>query len=184
VRPKETSPTKAGAADLRQTGILLMMDPKCRVGWVETGHLWGYENLGIEPDVLHLAKGLEAAFPSTLLCKSFCSNVFQTSGDHASTFGNPFACGCVCVSGCHTLRAGKHFAANVRSRGNFRTGLRGHSLKRVSMLVCLRCGAGSDQRHVDWSQMSPSGGISSKAALGEGVLLVPAGPKCALFAPR
>lgn len=71
--------------------ILLILD-EVQVGMGRSGKLWGYENLGIEPDALTLAKGLGGGFPiGALLCKSSC-DVFK-AGDHASTFGgNPLAC--------------------------------------------------------------------------------------------
>ena len=84
-----------------QKGILLILD-EVQVGIGRSGKLWGYENLGIEPDIFTSAKGLAGGIPiGALLCKASC-NVFQP-GDHASTFGgNPFACAAA-LAVCHTL---------------------------------------------------------------------------------
>ena len=51
--------------------------------------LWGYENLGIQPDIFTSAKGLGGGIPiGAMMCKASC-DVFE-AGDHASTFGgNP-----------------------------------------------------------------------------------------------
>ncbi|MBC7969358.1 MAG: aspartate aminotransferase family protein, partial [Verrucomicrobia bacterium] len=102
--------------------ILLILD-EVQVGMGRSGQLWGYENLGIEPDIFTSAKGLGGGIPiGAMLCKSFC-DVFQP-GDHASTFGgNPFACG-VALAVCQTIER-ENLLANVRDRGEqLREGLR------------------------------------------------------------
>ena len=54
--------------------------------------MWGYENLGIEPDGFTLAKGLGGGHAIGALLVKEKANIFSP-GDHASTFGgNPFAC--------------------------------------------------------------------------------------------
>jgi len=74
-----------------RSGAVMMMD-EVQVGVGRTGKLWGFENLGVEPDVFTLAKGLAGGVPiGAMLCKE-PFNVFSP-GDHASTFGgNPLAC--------------------------------------------------------------------------------------------
>ena len=74
-----------------ETGILLILD-EVQVGMGRTGKLWGYENLGIEPDIFTSAKGLAGGIPiGAMACKQFC-DIFEP-GNHASTFGgNPLAC--------------------------------------------------------------------------------------------
>lgn len=97
-----------------ETGILLILD-EVQVGMGRTGKYWGYENLGIEPDIFTSAKGLGGGIPiGAMLCKSKC-DIFQP-GDHASTFGgNPFACA-VALAVCQTLEA-ENILANVQARG-------------------------------------------------------------------
>ncbi len=71
--------------------IMLIFDEiQCGVG--RTGTLFGYEQLGIEPDVACLAKGLAGGVPiGCLLAKLPFADGFEP-GDHASTFGgNPLA---------------------------------------------------------------------------------------------
>src|SRR5207248_2559241 len=55
------------------------------------GPLFAYQDMGFEPDVMTLAKGLASGVPvGAILAKEHCS-VF-TPGDHGSTFGgNPLA---------------------------------------------------------------------------------------------
>jgi acetylornithine aminotransferase len=72
--------------------ILLMFD-EVQTGMGRTGTLFAYEQLGIEPDVMTLAKGLGGGMPiGACLAKESVAAVF-TTGSHASTFGgNPLAC--------------------------------------------------------------------------------------------
>ncbi len=74
-----------------QNNSLLIFD-EVQSGVGRTGKMWGYENLGIEPDGFTLAKGLGGGHAIGALLVQEKANIF-TPGDHASTFGgNPFAC--------------------------------------------------------------------------------------------
>jgi len=72
--------------------ILLMFD-EVQTGMGRTGTLFAYQQLGVEPDVMTLAKGLGGGMPiGACLAKEPVAAVF-TPGTHASTFGgNPLAC--------------------------------------------------------------------------------------------
>jgi len=74
-----------------QKGILLILD-EIQTGAGRTGTLFAYQQYGIEPDIMTLAKGLAGGFPiGAILCKDKAS-VFA-AGEHGSTFGgNPLAC--------------------------------------------------------------------------------------------
>jgi len=74
-----------------QSNILLILD-EIQTGMGRLGTLWGYQQFGIEPDIMTLAKGLANGVPiGALLAKEEVS-VFAP-GDHGSTFGgNPLAC--------------------------------------------------------------------------------------------
>jgi len=71
-------------------GILLILD-EVQTGCGRTGTLWAYEQAGVEPDIMTLAKGLGGGVPiGAVLSKNHCA-VFEP-GDHGSTFGgNPLA---------------------------------------------------------------------------------------------
>lgn len=73
-----------------EQGILLILD-EVQTGCGRTGTLWAYEQAGIEPDIMTLAKGLGGGVPiGAVLSKDHCA-VFEP-GDHGSTFGgNPLA---------------------------------------------------------------------------------------------
>ncbi len=71
--------------------ILLILD-EVQTGIGRTGTLFAYEQAGIEPDILVLAKGLASGVPIGALLAKERASVFQP-GDHGSTFGgNPLAC--------------------------------------------------------------------------------------------
>jgi acetylornithine/N-succinyldiaminopimelate aminotransferase len=163
-----------------EKGILLILD-EVQVGMGRTGMLWGYENLGIEPDIFTSAKGLGGGIPiGAMLCKSFC-DVFQP-GDHASTFGgNPFACK-VGLTVCETLEA-DHLLDNVKLRGEqLRMGLQKLVQQYPDSLEQVR-GWGL----INGLVLKPDASFKSvdivKAAMAEGLLLVPAGPQVVRFVP-
>ncbi|MDJ0674662.1 MAG: aspartate aminotransferase family protein [Calothrix sp. MO_167.B42] len=163
-----------------ETGILLIFD-EVQVGMGRTGKLWGYEHLGVEPDIFTSAKGLGGGIPiGALLCKKFC-DVFQP-GDHASTFGgNPFACG-VALSVCQTLER-ENILANVVERGaQLRAGLHNIAAKYPQHITEVR-GWGLINGMELSADIPLSAGDIVKAAMEEGLLLVPAGPKVVRFVP-
>jgi acetylornithine/succinyldiaminopimelate/putrescine aminotransferase len=74
-----------------QKGILLILD-EIQTGMGRTGTLFAYEQYGIEPDVMTLAKGLASGIPIGAILAKDKASVF-TAGEHGSTFGgNPLAC--------------------------------------------------------------------------------------------
>ncbi|HEY5627614.1 MAG TPA: acetylornithine transaminase [Nitrospira sp.] len=72
--------------------ILLIFD-EVQTGMGRTGTLFAYEQLGVQPDIMTLAKGLGGGVPiGACLAKSEVAAAFGP-GSHASTFGgNPLAC--------------------------------------------------------------------------------------------
>ncbi|WP_087973407.1 acetylornithine transaminase [Oceanobacillus rekensis] len=79
------------AAICKEADILLMVD-EVQTGMGRTGSLFAYEQYGIEPDVMTLAKGLGSGFPiGAMLAKEHAATTFQP-GTHGSTFGgNPLS---------------------------------------------------------------------------------------------
>jgi acetylornithine/N-succinyldiaminopimelate aminotransferase len=163
-----------------EKGILLILD-EVQAGMGRTGHYWGYESLGIEPDIFTSAKGLGGGIPiGAMLCKSGC-DVFQP-GDHASTFGgNPFASG-VALAVCQTLEK-EDILSNVRARGEqLRTGLSALGEKFADLVSEVR-GWGLINGMELKADIELTSSQIVKAAMDEGLLLVPAGPKVVRFVP-
>jgi len=72
-------------------GILLIFD-EVQVGMGRTGTLFAYEQSGIAPDIMTLAKSMANGFPvGAMLATDKVASAFEP-GDHACTFGgNPLA---------------------------------------------------------------------------------------------
>jgi len=68
-----------------QKGILLILD-EIQTGIGRTGTLFAYEQYGIEPDIMTLAKGLGSGVPIGAILAKDGASVF-VPGDHGSTFG-------------------------------------------------------------------------------------------------
>jgi len=82
---------KAVRAWCDETGVLLILD-EIQTGMGRTGTLFAYEQYGIEPDIMTLAKGLASGVPIGAILAREKASVF-TPGEHGSTFGgNPLAC--------------------------------------------------------------------------------------------
>jgi acetylornithine/N-succinyldiaminopimelate aminotransferase len=163
-----------------ETGILLIFD-EVQVGMGRSGKLWGYEHLGVEPDIFTSAKGLGGGIPiGAMMSKKFC-DVFQP-GEHASTFGgNPFACG-VALAVCQTLEK-ENILQNVQDRGEqLRNGLSAIAAKYPHHLVEVR-GWGLINGLELKADIQLTAADVVKAAISEGLLLVPAGPKVVRFVP-
>ena len=68
-----------------QQGLLLILD-EVQTGLGRLGSLFGYQEYGVEPDVMTLAKGLGYGVPiGAFLSKEHCMALVP--GDHGSTFG-------------------------------------------------------------------------------------------------
>ncbi len=66
-------------------GLLLMLD-EVQTGLGRLGSLFGYQEYGVEPDVITLAKGLGYGVPiGAFMSKEYCMALVP--GDHGSTFG-------------------------------------------------------------------------------------------------
>ncbi len=163
-----------------ETGILLVFD-EVQTGVGRTGKMWGYENLGVEPDIFTSAKGLAGGIPiGAMMCKAFC-DVFEP-GNHASTFGgNPFACA-TSLAVLQTLEE-ENILQNVQVRGEqLRTKLRAITKKYPQLFTEVR-GWGL----INGMEIKADIELTSldivKKAMEKGLLLAPAGPKVLRFVP-
>ncbi|MEH2097896.1 aspartate aminotransferase family protein [Nostoc sp.] len=180
VRPGDVAYFKKLRQICDETGVLLIFD-EVQVGMGRSGKLWAYEHLGVEPDIFTSAKGLGGGIPiGAMMSKKFC-DVFQP-GEHASTFGgNPFVCG-VALSVCQTLER-ENILQNVQDRGEqLRTGLKAIAAKYPQYIGEVR-GWGLINGLELRADIQLTAADIVNAAIKEGVLLVPAGPKVVRFVP-
>ncbi|TAK28692.1 MAG: aspartate aminotransferase family protein [Chloroflexota bacterium] len=68
-----------------ERGILLIFD-EVQTGVGRLGTLWGYQQFGVEPDIMTVAKGLGSGVPIGAFLGKEKTAVF-TPGDHGSTYG-------------------------------------------------------------------------------------------------
>jgi predicted acetylornithine/succinylornithine family transaminase len=104
------------AIDLAEEAGALVIFDEIQTGVGRTGTFFAFEQLGVRPDIVTLAKGLANGLPiGCLLVAETAAGAF-VPGDHASTFGgNPVACAAACaVDGALT----DELLASVRSRGS------------------------------------------------------------------
>nr|WP_321454565.1 aspartate aminotransferase family protein [uncultured Cohaesibacter sp.] len=75
----------------KETDILLILD-EVQTGVGRTGHLFAYEESGIEPDIMAIAKGIGGGFPMGACLATAEAAKGMVPGTHGSTYGgNPLA---------------------------------------------------------------------------------------------
>jgi acetylornithine/N-succinyldiaminopimelate aminotransferase len=80
-----------------ENGCLLLFD-EVQSGMGRTGTLFAYEQEGVIPDVMTLAKALGGGIPIGAMCTTRPLSQALVPGTHASTFGgNPLACAVACA---------------------------------------------------------------------------------------
>ena len=160
--------------------ILLILD-EVQVGMGRSGRLWGYEQLGIEPDAFTLAKGLGGGHVIGALLVQDHADVFEP-GDHASTFGgNPFACRAGLTVARELER--RKLLDNVNARGDqLRQGLE-QLVKRYPNLLKEVRGWGLLQGVVLQDGSTVTAAQLAAKALDHNLLVVAAGPSVLRMVP-
>jgi acetylornithine/N-succinyldiaminopimelate aminotransferase len=97
VIPVEQAFAEAAARVATEAGALLCVD-EVQTGVGRTGTFFAYEQLGLDPDLVTLAKGLGNGLPiGCLLARDRAPRGFEP-GDHGSTFGgNPVSAAAACA---------------------------------------------------------------------------------------
>jgi len=114
IRPLDAEFVEAARTLADEHGALLVFD-EVQTGVGRTGTFFAFEQLGVVPDAVTLAKGLANGLPiGCLLVADTAAGAFEP-GDHASTFGgNPVACAAA-VAVCDAVT--DELLAYVRERG-------------------------------------------------------------------
>ncbi len=162
-----------------QHNILLIFD-EVQVGVGRTGRLWGYQKLGVEPDAFTLAKGLGGGFPIGALCVKASADLLRP-GEHASTFGgNPMACRAGLTVAEELVR--RNLPAHAEAMGALLQQQLNALAARHPELVEGSRGWGLLQGLV-LREGGPAAIDVVKAAIEQGLLLVPAGSNVVRFVP-
>ena len=92
VLPLDKEFVQATAEICKEKDILLLID-EVQTGIGRTGSLFCYEQYGVQPNIISMAKGLGGGVPiGAVLAADTCCNVL-TPGTHATTFGGtPLVC--------------------------------------------------------------------------------------------
>ncbi len=100
VHPLTAEFVQAAAAGARSVGALLCLD-EIQTGVGRTGSFFAFEQLGVAPDLVTLAKGLANGLPIGALLVDVGRSGGESAfgpGDHGATFGgNPVACAAACA---------------------------------------------------------------------------------------
>ena len=97
--------------------VLLILD-EVQTAMGRTGTLFGYEQFGIEPDIVSLAKALGSGFPvGAIIAKEQVAAAFEP-GTHASTFGGNALASAAVVATVNTI-LGEGVLANCQKMGKY-----------------------------------------------------------------
>ena len=117
VLPLEKEFVQQVEAFCRERDILLIID-EVQTGIGRTGSLFCFQQYGIRPDVVTMAKGLGGGVPiGAVLAAESCSNVL-TPGTHATTFGGtPLVC--AAANAVLDTVGGGQFLEQVKEKGEY-----------------------------------------------------------------
>ncbi|GMI16808.1 hypothetical protein TrLO_g2154 [Triparma laevis f. longispina] len=164
-----------------ESEAILICD-EVQVGMGRSGRLWGYENLGVEPDVFTTAKALGGGVPIGAMVASGEAATALGPGQHATTYGgNPLACAAGLAVATEICE--KDLLTNVQKRGEqLQDGLKTLKLKNPDMISDIR----------GWGlligvELTEACGVMAGEVVGKamekGLLLVPAGLRVVRFVP-
>ncbi|MDY3617791.1 aspartate aminotransferase family protein [Agathobaculum sp.] len=117
VLPLDREFVQAVEALCRENDLLLLID-EVQTGIGRTGSLFCFQQYGIQPDVVSMAKGLGGGAPiGAVLAAQSCCDVL-TPGTHATTFGGtPMVC--AAANAVLDIVADEAFLAEVREKGQY-----------------------------------------------------------------
>jgi acetylornithine/N-succinyldiaminopimelate aminotransferase len=160
-----------------QQGALLILD-EVQTGMGRTGTLFYHEQVGIEPDIMPVAKGLGGGFPVGACLATARAASGMTYGTHGSTFGgNPMACAVANAVLDVMLEAG--FLERVRERGAQLIGGLEELRRRYPSAIAevrgrgLLVGIRTEAPNAEWTRRLRDHGVVSVAASDNVVRLLP-----------
>ena len=139
----------------REHGALLIID-EIQTGVYRTGAFFGFENYGLRPDIVSMAKALGGGVPvGVTIARSDVAQAFHP-GDHGGTFGgNPLACAAavavmqtVTAPGFreHVLTTGAHFKAQLEALAKRHSCVR--EVRGLGLMLGMELDAGTSAKEV------------------------------------
>jgi acetylornithine/N-succinyldiaminopimelate aminotransferase len=126
-----------GVRDICDRHGLLMILDEVQTGMGRTGHFFAYEQTGIKPDILTLAKALGNGFPVGAMLTTDKVAAAFVPGSHASTFGgNPLAMAAACAAVETLLQEG--ILENCRAMGAYFLDQLAGLMKKYSAIKAIR----------------------------------------------
>jgi acetylornithine/LysW-gamma-L-lysine aminotransferase len=154
----------------RERGALLIVD-EIQTGFGRTGRWFAVEHVGLEPDIMCLAKGLAAGFPMGAFAYTQQVRDVLSQGAHGSTFGgSPLACA-TGLAALHAYRGEQLIDASARLGALMLQQLR-DALGGVAVVRDIR-GLGLMLAVELRTKVAP---VLKSLMLNHGVLALPAGP--------
>jgi predicted acetylornithine/succinylornithine family transaminase len=160
-----------------EAGALLVFD-EVQVGLGRTGTLWAYEQAGVTPDLLTVAKPLAGGLPMGAVLMSERVAGVMKPGDHGTTFGGGVLVASAALATVRKIGA-PAFLAEVRRKAGLMADLLGALSLRTGKVVAVR-GAG-----MIWGVelAEPVANDVVARASDAGLLLVSAGPNVVRLLP-
>lgn len=156
---------------------LVLICDEVQAGMGRTGRFFGWEHMGIQPDITTMAKGLAGGVPIGAMLAAPRLDIFEP-GDHGTTFGgNPIAC----AAGLATVRTivEQHLLDNAREMGEYLNGQLLALKDKYSFITEVR-GLGL-MRAFDLAQ--PNAQQIMDRAMAHGLLITNAGPSTIRIIP-
>jgi acetylornithine aminotransferase/acetylornithine/N-succinyldiaminopimelate aminotransferase len=156
---------------------LVLICDEVQAGMGRTGKFFGYENMGVKPDITTMAKGLAGGVPIGAMLAADRLDIFEP-GDHGTTFGgNPIAC----AAGVATIRTirDQHLLQHVQEVGAH-LGQRIEELRAKHAIITGARGLGL-MRAFDLAEARAQDIMDR--AMEQGVLITNAGPSTIRFVP-
>lgn len=164
-----------------QHKLLLIFD-EVQVGMGRTGSLFAYEQFGVIPDIITLAKALGNGLPIGALLTSKVVAASFEPGSHASTFGgNPVVCAAGVVVAETMLAAG--FLEEVKDKGDYLAGKLAELAQRYPRIATGVRGMGLIQGLILTEEYIPKGADIVNRLFESGILANFAGNIALRFLP-
>ena len=171
-----------GIRDLCDRHSLLLIFDEVQVGMGRTGTLFAYEQLGVVPDIMTLAKGIAGGLPLGAMLTTAELAAALVPGTHASTFGgNPVSC--AAANAVLDVLTAEGFLDQVRQRGAYLAGRLEELARRFPALATGTRGRGLIQALVLTPAGAARGAEMVNALFSQGILANFAGNAVLRFVP-